>query len=166
MNEERRNVICDLDGTIALDHHRCHYLHDSDCPKRTSASGKCSCLPGQKRDWKSYFAACGGDAPCEPIISLLHMLKHSHVIWILSGRSMSAFDETDDWLERHDVPYHHLQMRGQDDRTDDHLLKLKWAEHLGLSPANTAMVFEDRQRVVDAWRAKGFLVLQVAAGNF
>jgi hypothetical protein len=161
------NIICDLDGTIALDHKRNHHLHGKDCPKHKSADHSllCNCQP-EDRNWKSYFDACDTDDPTEAVIQLLHRMYADHGIYILSGRSMSAHIKTLKWLHDNEVPYNYLQLRGSDDRTDDHLLKLKWADEFGLIPENTLFVLEDRTRVVDAWRAKGFRCFQVADGNF
>jgi uncharacterized HAD superfamily protein len=161
------NIICDLDGTIALDYKRNHFLHADRCPKNKSTDHTltCICMPYERR-WTEYFDACDTDVPCRGVIELLQSMAANHTIWILSGRSMSAHEKTLSWLEKYYVPYHKLQMRGQDDRTDDTTLKIKWAEIFDLEPYNTLFVLEDRTRVVDAWRAKGFRCFQVAPGNF
>jgi len=164
------NIICDLDGTIALDHQRAKYLHKEGCPKKTfmainMAAPECLCLP-HDRDWKAYFDSCDTDEPCHAVISLLGVYEPISKIYILSGRSMSAYEKTLEWLDKHNVPYNYLQMRNQDDRTADDILKIHWAWELGLDPENTLFVLEDRTRVVDAWRAKGFRCFQVAPGNF
>jgi hypothetical protein len=143
------NIICDLDGTIALDKKRNHFLH-----------------PIETRDWKSYFEACDTDEPCRAVIEILHKFMIYHTIWILSGRSAEVTGKTLEWLEKHNVPYHHLQMRAIGDRTDDHFLKLGWAKTFDLHPDNTLFVLEDRTRVVNAWRESGFRCFQVAEGNF
>lgn len=161
------NIICDLDGTIALDTGRAHHLHTSDCPKKTHPEHEtaCICLPAQ-RDWPAYFDACDTDEPNDAVIELLRMSFHKHKIYILSGRSQTVAEKTALWIQECEVPFHYMQMRSPNDRTDDHKLKLKWAEELGLTPENTLFVLEDRTRVVDAWRAKGFRCFQVAPGNF
>lgn len=161
------NIICDLDGTIALDDRRNHFLHAERCPKHNSPGHAlaCVCMPDERR-WTEYFDACDTDEPCGAVISILRSMEAFTKIYILSGRSMSAHEKTLEWLEKHYVPYNYLQMRSQDDRTADDELKLKWADTLGLTPANTHFVLEDRTRVVDAWRAKGFRCFQVAPGNF
>lgn len=166
------NIICDLDGTIALDHGRAHFLHmDPECTKREFPSDHnyvCSCRLGEyPRDWDSYFAACDTDVINRNINSLLSMVwDRRHRIFILSGRSMSASEKTTVWLEKYHVPYHYLKMRNIDDRTDDHILKLKWAADMDLTPDNTLFVLEDRTRVVNAWRAAGFTCFQVEPGDF
>lgn len=166
------NIICDLDGTIALNHKRNHFLHGNpECPKLFSLNlvdphtATCICKSHQQ-DWKSYFDACDTDEPCRAVINTLSAFAGSTTIWILSGRSMSAHEKTLAWLDKYHVPFHRLQMRGQDDRTDDFTLKLHWAVTFDLNPNNTIFVLEDRTRVVDAWRAAGFRCFQVAPGNF
>jgi hypothetical protein len=155
------NIITDLDGTIALDHKRAHHLHGPKCNRVV-----CSCTIAE-RNWEAYFEACHTD---EPKVAVITLLTNMHVgdnkIWILSGRSMSVQEKTLKWLKKYDVPYDYLQMRSVEDRTDDHIMKIRWAKHLNLTPENTLFVLEDRQRVVDMWRANGFTCFQVASGKF
>ena len=139
-------VVVDLDGTLALDGHRSHYLN------RTP------------RDWTKYFAACGDDAPNLPIIELVSALYEANFhIHIVSGRSDEVRDTTLDWLSKHEVPFEILKMRPKDNRVDDHKLKL---EMVSAYKDRILLVLEDRQRVVDMWRANGLTCLQVAPGNF
>lgn len=165
----RTNIICDLDGTIALDTSRAHHLHKTDCAKKLAPDNhkiECVCKTTD-RDWISYFAACDTDEPNDAVIKLLRALESAnHTIYILSGRSMSAHEETLEWLDMHEVPYNCLQLRALHDRTDDNLLKLRWAKELNLTPKNTLFVLEDRQRVVDMWRANSYRCFQVAPGAF
>lgn len=162
------NIICDLDGTIALDHGRAHLLHKNDCPKMMDAGNHslvCICTT-EDRNWKRYFDHCDTDVPCHAVIEILASLQHDHYIYILSSRLHSTLDKTVKWLGDHSVPYNYLQLRALPDRTDDHILKMTWADNFGLTPENTLFVLEDRTRMVDAWRAKGFRCFQVAPGNF
>lgn len=141
-------VICDLDGTIALDEKRARHLH-----------------PIETRNWQAYFAECDTDVPNIPVIELLRILSTELEIYIMSGRCMSVHKKTCRWLDQYDVPYNFLKMRTEGDRTDDHVLKLGWAKELMIEQ-QIKFVIEDRQRVVDAWRLAGHTVLQVAPGNF
>lgn len=161
------NIICDLDGTIALDYARARHLHKPECPKHSFSGHTETCICSPKdRNWDSYFAECKSDTPNRPIIKILQKFKVYHTIWILSGRSMSVSELTTQWLDEHNVPYNRLQMRGVDDRTADDVLKIGWAKFFDLHPGNTLFVLEDRTRVVNAWRKEKFTVLQVAAGDF
>ena len=46
----------------------------------------------------------------------------------------------------------------------DNDLKQMWLNDIGVD--NVAMVFDDRQQVVDMWRDNGLTVFQVADGDF
>lgn len=161
------NIICDLDGTIALDTKRNYFLHKRDCVRFINPEHfPCICEP-KDRQWKPYFDACDTDEPCEAVIELLNGLsQQGHDTTILSGRSMVVAEKTLEWLRKHRVDYEYLQMRAVDCREDDHTLKLRWARELNLTPKNTLFVLEDRARVVAAWRSAGFRCFQVAEGNF
>lgn len=171
MDQEKDTVICDLDGTIALDHGRAYHLHPPhkegcETPGLTSQV-TCGSCGRPKRDWDAYFSACGGDEPNWVVIDMLRLLwEEGYNIRILTGRNSAFQALTEEWLRKYAVPYHTLRMRPENDRTDDHILKPQWAEEAGYFPSNTLVIFEDRQRVVDAWRAKGYSVFQVAPGNF
>lgn len=160
-------VIFDLDGTLADDRHRAFHLHPPHgpyCANRVyNTDGICTC--GVRRDWNSYFAGAGDDTPKDSVINICKDLARWNKIYILSGRSESTGDVTRAWLRKYKIPYDKLMLRGVDDRTDDNLLKLKWVEELGIGHRIVA-IFEDRQRVVDAWRAAGYTCFQVAPGNF
>lgn len=146
----KNNIICDLDGTLALDDHRAHLIQENP----------------NNRKWDEYFSLCMHDAPNEGVLLLLRMCRYQSNVHILSARSMSTFQPTIDWLKKYQVQYTSLRLRGLEDRTDDYILKLQWAKELDLTPENTLFVLEDRQRVVDAWREGGYTCFQVAPGKF
>ena len=142
-------IICDLDGTLALDQGRAQ-----------------ECLHSGKRDWDAYYDRCHEDLPNLKVIELLENFSEIASIWILSGRVQRTRSVTLEWLETHRVPFHQLIMRADGDRTDDYELKLRWAQEFGMTPASVWFILEDRTRVVEAWRAAGYTCLQVAAGEF
>lgn len=148
MDPEKKLIIVDLDGTLADDTHRAHLLKDP-----------------ENRRWNEYFSLCHLDEPNYPIIQLLRNLWSAcgYDVYILSGRSDTVRQQTEEWLNRHNVPYDLLQMREAEDRTQDDKLKLGWAEQW---KDKVLFVLEDRQRVVDAWREAGYTCLQVAPGKF
>ena len=163
----RDTVICDLDGTLALDDHRAHHLHNEKCArwKDQRVEQPCTCLQSD-RDWESYFAASGADDPHHPIIQLIRILNHARKrIYIFTGRSDTVRKQTVEWLDRHQIVYERLEMRRADSRTDDNVLKLQWVDALGIKD-RIWLVLEDRNRVVAAWRNAGFTCLQVQPGDF
>lgn len=143
-------IIFDLDGTIALDHHRSHLLK------------------GDVKYWDEYFDACIHDEPNIPVIRILKSLYASEPVAIWSGRSMKVWKQTEAWLTEHGLAWRlsHIRMRGEDDRTQDDILKMQWLQELRNNGQDVSMAFEDRQRVVDAWRANGVPCFQVAPGAF
>lgn len=143
-------VIADLDGTIALDHDRRHFLE------------------GGEKDWAAYFRACPGDKPNWPVIHLLNALVDAnYMVGIFSGRSDEVIGETIDWLTEFFPYYQSLVMRPAGDFTPDHELKQRWYEAMtDKAKANLRFVLDDRRRVVDMWRSLGVPCFQVAAGDF
>jgi len=58
-------------------------------------------------------------------------------------------------------------MRPADDFTPDEVLKRQWYEDLPrIDKERLVAVFDDRQKVVDMWRAIGVPCFQVARGDF
>lgn len=145
---DRKIVIADLDGTIALIDHRRHLVS------------------GDKKNWEAFYQACEQDKPNKPIINLLRALyQDGYVIYIFSGRSMMVEVETRRWLTIHDVPYYRLKMRKINDNTPDEVLKLMWLKELDLKD-KVEFVIDDREKVVRMWRAEGLTCLQVDYGEF
>ena len=142
-------VIFDLDGTLALDAHRAHHIQ----------------RPVGERDWEAYFNACAEDELNWRVAELAGMYRNRDLkIVIFTGRVSRVRDITEKWLWDNCITYDLMFMRPDDNRVDDHILKVEWGRALGLH--NIRVVFEDRQRVVDAWRAAGVFVLQTAKGDF
>ena len=144
--------IFDLDGTIALIGHRRHLVE------------------GEKKDWRAFFKACVDDIPNGPVIETMTRLHESGAtIWIWSGRSDEALQETRDWLARN-VPNsmsYSLKMRKAGDHRPDDVLKSLWLEGMTLEDrARLVAIFDDRDRVVEMWRSHGVACFQVARGNF
>ena len=144
-------VIFDLDGTLAL------------INKRRTISTK----DNGKFDWAKFFDPdmVDLDDPNTPVITMANLLSSTHRIWILSGRSDVTWSATEAWLDKYDVHYDYLQMRPQNHLyMADNDLKQMWLDSIGKD--NVAMVFDDRQQVVDMWRKNGLTTFQVADGDF
>lgn len=175
-------LICDLDGTLALDDHRSQHLH----PKHDKLCAAFGVLPpsrvrqvmdtfrqeplpgcdcGWKRDWDTYFGMCGDDKPNWSVIRLLQAVREKYWIQIFSGRVDTMREATIEWLNRYTVPYTVLKMRPAAERMDDHVMKVGWAKEQNIMD-EIAFVLEDRKRVVEAWRAAGVSCFQVAPGDF
>jgi len=148
---DKKIVIFDLDGTLAL------------IDKRRDVSTK----DNGKMDWSIFFDPnmVDLDDPNTPVITMANLLSSQYRIWILSGRSDVTQQATIDWLAKHNVTYDHLVMRPQNLLyMPDNDLKQSWLDTIGVD--NVAMVFDDRQQVVDMWRDNGLTTFQVDKGDF
>jgi hypothetical protein len=145
-------VIFDLDGTLAL------------IDKRRAISTK----DNGKMDWDIFFNPknIDLDLPNQPVMDMANMLSsQGYTIMILSGRSDVTHQATRDWLNKHNVWFDTLTMRPQNHLyMADNDLKQMWLDSIGKD--NVAMVFDDRQQVVDMWRDNGLTTFQVADGYF
>lgn len=140
--------VFDLDGTLANLTHRRPYVE------------------GEMKDWRGFFAACAHDAPIPPVIELLLRLWNTKTVRveIWSGRSDEVRAETEAWLAANGISSSLLtRMRKAGDHKPDDVLK---REFLADSDARPDIIFDDRKRVVDMWRAEGLTCFQVAEGDF
>lgn len=146
-------VLVDLDGTLALNKHRFHYIDKS---------------LGKKVDWDAYFEDCDKDAPNTPVIETVKALRLSgYRVHIFSARGEIVREKTIQWLNRNDVPFDELTMREMNSYTPDEELKKQWL--LSYYPnyrSDILCVFDDRDRVVKMWRSLGLVCFQVDVGNF
>lgn len=149
-------ILCDIDGTIADVRHRLHYIQNPDGSKKA------------KPDWDAFHAACANDPPFEDVIEIVSKLwlgDDNRDVYFLSGRNDVVREQTVQWLENYfpDILYAELHMRKAGDRRPDTVIKLEMVRELGFTPDDVLCIFDDRQSVVDMWRANGYRVLQVAA---
>ena len=149
---DKNIVIFDLDGTLAL------------IDKRRDLATK----DNGKMDWAKFFNPdnIDLDTPNQPVIDMANMLhSQGYLIYIFSGRSDKTEDATKDWLDKHNVNYDLLQMRPQGLLyKPDNDLKQDWLNVI--KKDTVAMVFDDRNQVVDMWRKNGLTTFQVADGDF
>lgn len=135
-------IICDLDGTIAL---------------------------GNGRD--PYDAStCENDLPNQPIIDILKTYYAKN--WVrpvyISGREDKDRIPTEKWLAKHSVMDDRISlfMRKTGDHRTDNIIKKEIYDAEIKGKYNVLFVLDDRQQVVDMWRALGLTCLQVDYGDF
>lgn len=140
-------VVFDLDGTLANTDHRACFLDGTN----------------GKKDWRGFYAACDQDDRHEHIIEVLRALERDgHRVEIWSGRSDEVRDKTEMWMRGCGLEHVPLRMRAEGDFTADDVLKASWLDEYGLPN----LIFDDRDKVVAMWRARGIPCCQVAPGNF
>jgi len=175
---EKDFVIVDIDGTLANGEHRKHYIRSFGC--KCGAISKELCViegcgaSAFKKDWDAFHDHVDRDTVIEPIAELVKQFDIlGYYIIMCSGRWLDKGNETqgvscgiktEDWLEKHKIPYRHLFMRNGGDSREDSVIK---QEILELLPKERiAWVLDDRDRVVSMWRRNGLTCLQVAEGAF
>lgn len=145
----RRCFVFDIDGTLADGSHRIHHI-----TKRP-------------KDWAAYFAAADKDKLIHHVADVLTALYDSvYQIVYVTGRPEDYRAQTQSWLDRHGLPVTPLYMRPSGDHRDDDVVKVELLGRMRADGYEPAMVFDDRARVVKAFRAAGVAVAQVAEGDF
>lgn len=145
----KKDIIFDLDGTLADVEHRLHFIKDEDPPK-----------------WEKFFKACTEDAV---IFEMERLYNHfaglkDHRVRIWTGRSDMVEEETRQWLKDHGLNgYYELRMRKEGDHRPDYKIKKEWLEDIGYGRAK--LIFEDRQQVIDMWQENHEVVIPVKHGS-
>ena len=145
----------DIDGTIADITHRLHFLQ-----KNSNDA---------VADWRGFFKACPDDKPIPEVIEVLQSLtSYSNSLIGVTGRSDEIREETETWLYRNNILFNNLLMRKAGDHREDTIVKSEMLDQIlkDRKIEEIGGVFEDRQQVVDMFRARGLRVFQVAPGNF
>ena len=142
-------IVFDIDGTIADNSHRQHFLK------------------GDKKDWKSYNELMPFDTVHHDIVDLLVILSQTDDIILCTGREEVYRLITWTWLEKNLIAdsVFDLYMRPEKDYRSDAIVKVELLEKITEHYARPRLWFDDRQQVVDAIRAQGIRVLQVAPGD-
>ena len=140
MGEDRpETLIVDVDGTLA---------HNS---------------PNNPRDPYDGSRA-GEDHVDETLAAMLDVLEENYFIHIVTGRSLRHRHLTEEWLKDHAISYDHLWTRPDNDTSvPDAWVKYQIAKEIARTH-NIVGVFDDRERVVDMWRAAGIKTFDVGQG--
>jgi len=130
-------AIVDIDGVLADATHREHHL------------------AGRPKDWASFFAEVGGDAPIDRGIEQVAEIAQEHGVVLLTGRPASCREATVEWLGRHAVPFGDLVMRPDGDHRPANVFKSSFVRGRW-GPEEVHVILDDDERVVDALRDRGF----------
>lgn len=173
-------VVVDMDGTLADLSHRHRWInkecqadgcvrgfvwHDQVPPDGASLPCKTCLGTGKaKKDWNKFYETVHEDAPINGVVQWVKSLyDQGYYVCVVSGRPLDkAGVATEEWLKKHDVPFHRLFMRAAGDKRDDVIVK---QEILDKMPKNQiAFSIDDRPRVVRMWRANGVKCYDVGNG--
>lgn len=144
-----RPIVFDIDGTLADIAHRRHYV------------------ASKPKNWKAFNAGMANDLVNYEIRFLLKTFWDlGHTIILCSGRESAMRDVTEEWLFQHEIPFTKLLMRPHGDFRADNFVKVELLAQIRKEFGEPYLWFDDRNQVVDAIRAEGVRVLQVAPGDF
>lgn len=191
----KKAIVFDLDGTLADLQHRLPHIDkvvkfytdgrmkygwvlrnskDEEISRSAAlyASSDTALAAGDaenKKDYRAFFAACEDDAVIEPIAMVFRALRAQRecAILIASGRSDECKEATMAWLSKYDLSsYHPIYMRKAGDRRPDYKIKSEMLNHMVQDGFAPILAFDDRDQVVNMWRANGIPCAQVAPGDF
>jgi hypothetical protein len=168
---KQKAIICDLDGTLFDISHRLHFLKpvvgtNRDFPVETTPKKP-------KKDWKNFNANIPGDTINEWCRELIFAMffRNYHIIFS-SGREDIYKDVTMEGLiegiglENMQMIRPSLFMRKAGDHRQDNIVKTEIYKIYIEPKYDVLFCIDDRQQVVDAWRALGLTCLQCAKGDF
>ena len=142
-------IVFDIDGTLANIEHRRSFVAT------------------KPKNWKAFTAGIVNDTPHEDIVTLSSMfVACGNTLLLCSGRGEEQRDVTVDQMNEFGVLYSKLYMRPAKDHRPDDIIKVELLQQIREEFGNPWLWFDDRTRVVNAIRAEGVRVLQVAPGDF
>lgn len=130
---------------------------------------RCTCYDGEARRRSPYDdSLIHTDAVDRTVDEITWLMRRDGVyVVLMSGRDEgNAREATEAWLQYNGIRYDTLIMRPAGDGRNDAVVKNELFEEHVAPHYNVLFTLDDRDRVVDMWRAKGIKCLQVAPGDF
>lgn len=130
---------------------------------------RCTCYDGEARRRSPYDdSLIHTDLPDDTVELIAWLVGRDGVrIILMSGRDEgNAREATEAWLKHYGIDHDALIMRPAGDGRNDAVVKNELFEERVAPHYNVLFTLDDRDRVVDMWRAKGIKCLQVAPGDF
>ena len=138
----------DIDGVLSDAASRQHYLESP------------------RRNWRSFFDACGDDAVIEEMKVLLDLLDPALAVVLLTGRPERVHHLTEAWLGRYDIRWDLLVMRSWGDYEMAREFKASSVWELRAYGFELRLAVEDDRRNVDMFRAEGVPCIYFHSGYF
>ena len=108
-----------------------------------------------------------GDEPNELVVSVLRDWRErgKHIV-IVSARNDKNRAVTEEWLAKYGIHYDALYMRPDGDYRPDNVFKQELLDNIRKNGDDLIeRVYDDRNQVVDMWRANGIDCIQVVPRN-
>ena len=138
----------DIDGVLSDAASRQHYLESP------------------RRNWRSFFDACGDDAVIEEMKVLLDLLDPALAVVLLTARPERVHHLTEAWLGRYDIRWDLLVMRSWGDYEIAREFKASSVWELRAYGFELRLAVEDDRRNVDMFRAEGVPCIYFHSGYF
>ena len=159
-------ILFDLDGTIAnVDRRRkAADQAEDDFANANISMTDDKLLPLCRKAWWKAWQDPDNilrDEPNEVVVSILRdWHERGKVITIVSARNDKNRDVTEQWLAQWGIPYDALYMRPDGDYRPDNVFKQELLDNIRKTDL-IERVYDDRNQVVDMWRANGIECIQV-----
>ena len=142
-------IVFDIDGTVANITHRRHWVAT------------------KPKNWAAFNAGMAQDTAYDDIKFVYDTFAAAgNTIIFCSGRGEENRAVTESWLRDNGFAWSALYMRSARDHRQDSIVKVELLEVIRAHFGEPYLWFDDRKQVVDAIRAQGVRVLQVAPGDF
>jgi hypothetical protein len=142
-------IVFDIDGTLANIEHRRAFV------------------ASKPKNFKAFNAAIPQDTPHEEIVFLAKTFyEQGNKVILCSGRGEESREVTEKQMKDFGVEFNALYMRAHKDFRADNIVKVELLQEIRKDFGEPFLWFDDRKQVVDAIRAEGVRVLQVAPGDF
>ena len=141
-------VVFDIDGVLS------------------DAAGRQHFLERGKRDWASFFEACGDDPVIEEIARLLELLDPGLHIVLLTGRPLRVQPQTLAWLARYRLRWDLLVMRSRGDGAPVAFYKRSVVGELRAHGLDLRLAFEDDPRNRDMFHSQGIPCIYIHSGYY
>jgi len=143
----KKIVICDIDGTIANNDHRQHYLEG-------------------KKDWEGFFSELINDEPIFPIINkVIEEYNTGKEIVFLTGRPERYRNVTTEWLKRYFDFEIKLLMRKNKDHKNKLIIKREIFE-LNFNVKDIFLIFENDKELIAMWEDIGANIFDVNESDY
>jgi FMN phosphatase YigB (HAD superfamily) len=162
-------ILFDLDGTIANVDARREAANqaEDDYAVANLSMHDSELLPLCRKAWWSAWQDPDNisrlDVPNELVVSVLRDWRErgKHIV-IVSARNDKNRAVTEEWLAKYNIHYDALYMRPDGDYRPDNVFKQELLDNIRKNGDDIIeRVYDDRNQVVDMWRANGIDCIQV-----
>lgn len=118
-------------------------------------------------DWDEYHSRGKQDKPIEDVVKLIEIMgynNHSIELWAITARPEKWRKQTMEWFRKHGVQIDMLLMRPEDVFKSAPEIKINLCKEEKIMDS-ILCIFDDREDVVEAFKAEGITAFQVHVGR-